>query len=265
MIIIGEKINASRRTVADALDSRDKEFIAHMARCQAEAGADYLDLNAGNPDREVEAENIAWLTEVVQDAVDLPVSIDTTCAEAAEAGLARARKRPILNSISLESQRLREFTPVIQEFDCDVVALTMSDDGPPDEVHERLNAAGELIELLLGTDRDLDQIHVDPCFFPVASKPGSGPGLMESIAAIREEWPEVHIIGGVSNISYGLPGRNHLNLAAIAQGISHGLDAAIIDPTAPAMTCVIHASEVLAGRDEFCMNYVATQREDAMR
>jgi 5-methyltetrahydrofolate--homocysteine methyltransferase len=260
MIIVGEKINATRKSIAQALDQRDEAAIAAVARQQADAGADCLDVNGGNPDREIEADNIAWLVDVVQKAVELPVMIDTACPEAAAAGLSRVKKRAILNSVSLESERLKALMPIISEFDCDVVALTMSDEGPPESVSDRLKAAGELIELLLGADRDLDQIYVDPCFFPVASQPGSGRILMESIAALREEWSEVHIIGGASNISYGLPARQNVNLAAVSQAIYHGLDAAIIDPTAQGMMGIIHASEVLSGQDEFCLDYVNAQR-----
>ena len=105
MLIIGEKINATRKQIAAALKDRDAEMIAQTAKEQAEAGADYIDVNGGDPNAERETENVAWLVELVQANTDVPVAVDTASVTAARKGLSMAKGRPILNSISLEGER----------------------------------------------------------------------------------------------------------------------------------------------------------------
>jgi 5-methyltetrahydrofolate--homocysteine methyltransferase len=261
MIIIGEKINATRKAIAAAVEARDADHIAKVAAEQVRAGAHCLDLNGGDPREGREAENIAWLVETVQAATDAPVAIDSADPEAVKAGLSMARKKPILNSVTLESGRLERMLPLLDEHECMVVALLMSDAGPPKGVDDRLERAGELIEKIAAAGRTHEEIIVDPCFFPVSSDAASGRGVIDAIAAIRRRWPDVHVGGGVSNISFGLPRRGLINAAALAAAIYAGMDVAILDPCATGMMATVYAAEAVAGRDEFCMNYVTADRE----
>ena len=261
MIIIGEKINATRKPIAAALEARDADHIVKIVLEQAAAGADYIDLNGGDPRAGRETENMAWLIELVQANTDLPVAVDSADPEAVRVGLSAAGKKPILNSISLEESRLGSLLPILGEFDCMVVALLMSDQGTPTGVDDRVGTAGKLIEKITAAGRKLDEIIVDPCFLPVSADPASGRHVIEAIAAIHQKWPDVHIGGGCSNISYGLPKRKYVNCALLSQAIFQGMDTAIIDPCIPGIMTTIYAAEVVAGRDDFCMNYVMAERE----
>lgn len=261
MIVIGEKINATRKSIAEALENRDEQTIIKTAKAQADAGADYLDVNGGDPHAGKEAENIEWLVGLVQSNTDLPVAVDTADADAAGRGLDLAEKKPILNSISLESERIEPLLPVAKEHECMVIALLMSDEGPPKGADDRLANAERLIGKLTDVGKNVDEILVDPCLFPAASDPDSVRKCLDGVAAIRDKWPDVHISLGVSNVSHGLPKRHYVNLALLAQAIFMGADAGIVDPTAEGTMAIIHAAEALAGRDEFCMNYVTAARE----
>ena len=260
MIIIGEKINASRKAIAGALEARNVEVIVRTAQEQATAGADYIDVNGGDPRPGAEAKNIVWLMELVQGCTDRPVSIDTADPQAAEAGLSMASRKPILNSISLEKHRLESLLPVAARRPCMVVALLMSDGGTPCGVDDRLASAEKLVGHLTGAGKKLDEIIVDPCFLPVSADAASGRTVIDAIAAIRRRWPEIHIGGGCSNISYGLPKRRYVNFALLCQAIFHGMDTGLIDPCLPDILPIIAAAEAVAGRDEFCMNYVTRMR-----
>jgi len=260
MIIIGEKINATRKAIAAALEARDAEHIVRTAREQAEAGADYVDVNGGDARSGREVENMAWLMDVVQATTDLPVAVDSADPAAARLGLKTAKRKPILNSISLESDRLAEGLAVAGEFDCMVVGLLMSDAGTPCGVDDRMANTRTLVEGLTGAGKKVDEIIIDPCFLPVSADAASGRAIVDAIAAIRREWPEIHIAGGLSNISYGLPQRRWVNLAALAACIFAGMDTAIVNPCAEGTMSMIHAAEAVAGRDEFCMNYVTKMR-----
>lgn len=261
MIIIGEKINATRKSVAAALEARDADFITRTILEQAEAGADYIDVNGGDPRQGREGENMAWLIELVHAGTDLPIAVDSADAEAIKVGLSMARSKPILNSITLESQRLDVMLNILAENECMVIALLMSDAGPPSGVDDRLKSAASLIEKITSIGKEVSEIIVDPCFFPVASDANSGRCVIDAIGAIRREWPQVHIGGGCSNISYGLPRRKLVNFAALAQAIYHGMDVGIIDPCTPGIMAAILAAEAVAGMDDFCMKYVTAERE----
>jgi 5-methyltetrahydrofolate--homocysteine methyltransferase len=260
MIIIGEKINATRKAIAAALESRNVEAIVQTAREQAQAGADYIDVNGGDPRPGQEAKNMAWLLELVQGCTVLPVSIDSADPEAVDVGLAMAARKPILNSISLEKHRLESLLPIASRRPCLVVALLMSDGGTPCGVEDRLASAEKLVGHLTGAGKKIEEIIVDPCFLPVSADASSGRAVIDAIAAIRRRWPDIHIGGGCSNISYGLPKRRYVNFALLCQAIYHGMDTGLIDPCVPDILGILRAAEAVAGRDEFCMNYVTKMR-----
>ena len=260
MIIIGEKINATRKTIAAALAARDESAIIKTAREQVAAGAHYLDINGGDPREGMEVKNMAWLIDVVQANTDAPIAVDSANPRAVEVGLSKAKKKPILNSISLEHDRLNNLLPIVGQYDCMVVALLMSDAGTPSSIDDRVRSAAELIRLLSGAGKKLDEIIIDPCFLAVSTDPNNGRVVIDAIDAIHKRWPEVHIGGGCSNISFGLPKRRLVNFALLSQAIYHGMDTGIIDPCIPGIMETILAAEAVAGRDDFCMNYVMAMR-----
>ncbi|MCY2929324.1 MAG: dihydropteroate synthase [Planctomycetota bacterium] len=145
MIIIGEKINATRKAIAAALAERNEKAIIQTAVEQAAAGADFIDINGGDPREGMEEKNMAWLVELVQANTDKALAIDSADVGAMRKGLSLVRKKPILNSISLESDRLGPMLPIVAEHDCMVVALLMSDEGTPCRVDDRLHRAEALI------------------------------------------------------------------------------------------------------------------------
>ncbi|MFA6133135.1 MAG: dihydropteroate synthase [Phycisphaerae bacterium] len=261
MIIIGEKINATRKTIAAALEARNAKQIIKTAKEQVAAGAHYLDVNGGDPRPGREVENMAWLMEIIQANTDSAVAIDSADPDAVRKGMSLAKKKPILNSISLESSRLGPLLPLLKEFDCMVIGLLMSDDGAPCGVEDRLKNSAALIEKFTAAGKKIDEIIIDPCFLTVSTDPLNGRRVIDAIAAIRKEWPEVHVGGGCSNVSYGLPKRKYINFALLAQAIYHGMDAGIIDPCGPDIMATIYAAEAVAGKDDFCMNYVMAERE----
>jgi cobalamin-dependent methionine synthase I len=260
MIIIGEKINATRKKIGEALEARDAEFIIKTAVEQAEAGADFIDINGGSPEKGQEAKNMEWLMGLVQDNTDKPIAVDSADPEAVKIGLSLAKQKPILNSISLESDRLEPILPLAADHDCMVVALLMSDDGTPCGIDDRLARCDQLVEKITGVGKKVDEIIVDPCFLPVSTDHNCGRTVLEAIAGIRAKYPEIHIGGGCSNISFGLPKRKLVNFALLSQAIYLGMDAGIIDPCIEGIMSAIRAAEAVAGCDEFCMNYVMAER-----
>jgi len=262
MIVIGEKINATRKQVSAAIDAKDGGAIAELARSQADAGATYLDVNGGHPTGEIEV--LKWLLEIVQSTVDLPVALDSANPDAILEGLKLVRKKPIINSISLEKDRLEKYLPVISDHECAVIALLMSDDGVPSGLEDRQRRTEELVGKLTDAGKKLDEIFVDPCFLAVYTEPNAGLDVLEAIRWMRKRWPEIHITGGVSNSSYGLPKRRWVNQAYLLLAMGAGLDSVIIDPLVEGTMPLVRASEVILGIDQMGMNYIEAGREDKL-
>ena len=265
MIIIGEKINATRKTIAAALENRDEKHIIATAVEQVQAGAQYLDVNGGDPRQGQEPKNVAWLIDLVQSATQAAVAVDSADPQAVRTGLSMAKKKPILNSISLEKERLESMLPIAAEFECMVIALLMSDEGTPGAVQDRVDRAAALIGKLTAVGKDLQDIIIDPCFLPVSTDPLSGRHVIDAIAAIHDKWPSVHIGGGCSNVSFGLPKRKLINFALLSQAIYCGMDVGLIDPCVPGIRETILAAEAVAGKDflDFCMSYVTAMRQSS--
>ena len=259
MIIIGELINASRKAVKAAIEGKDGEAIAKLATEQAEAGADYIDVNAGifvgrEPDY------LKWLVQTVQQAVDKPCAIDSPDPAAIEAALSVHRGTPMINSISLEKERYEKLLPIIAGTDMKVIALCMSDKGMPQTVADRMAIAEELVGGLTAGKVRVDNIFVDPLVQPVSVNNTFGVEFINAIEKIVARFPGIHTACGLSNISYGLPARKFMNRTFMTMAIAKGLDGAIINPLDNTMMATIVAAEALAGRDNFCMNYLKAFR-----
>ena len=259
MIIIGELINASRKAIKAAIEAQDAAAIGKVARDQAAAGADYIDVNAGIFVGK-EPEYLRWLVEVVQQATDKPCAIDSPDPAAIEAALAVHKGTPLINSISLEKERFDKLMPVVAGTDMKVIALCMSDAGMPQTVDDRMRIADTLVGGLLKNNVKTENIFVDPLVQPLSVDKTFGVEFINTIERIVAAYPGIHTACGLSNISYGLPARQFMNRTFMTMAIAKGLDGAIINPLDGRMMATIIAAEALAGRDNFCMNYLKAFR-----
>ena len=259
MILVGELINASRKSISKAIEAQDGETIKKVAKDQFEAGADYIDVNAGVFVGK-EPEYLKWLVEQVQEVVDAPCAIDSPDPQAIEAALAVHKGSPMINSISLEKERYEKLLPILAGTDYKIIALCMSDDGMPKSTEQRMKIAERLINGLVRSDVAVENIYVDPLVQPISTDVRFGVEFLDAIEQIKQTFEGVHTMCGLSNISYGLPERKFMNQVFMAMAIAKGLDGAIINPLDKAMMATIVTAETLAGRDEFCMRYLEAYR-----
>ena len=255
MIIVGEKINTSRKSIEEAVEKRDTAFIARIAREQVEAGANYIDVNAGTFVGE-EANCLCWLVETVQNEVNLPLSLDSPDPQALFQAMKCHRGEPMINSISLEEDRFQALLPVITSQSCSVVALCMAKTSMPVTVEERVQVGSELIEKLTNQGIPLEKIYVDPLVQPVSVDTNMGTATLGAIDKIMASFPGVNTICGLSNISFGLPERRLINRNFLALCISYGLSAAIMDPTDLQLMSTLLTIEMILGKDEYCSNFI---------
>jgi 5-methyltetrahydrofolate--homocysteine methyltransferase len=260
MLIIAERINASRKQIAQAISSGDRAFIQGEAKAQTQAGADYIDVNAGTFVGE-EADKLKWIVEAVQEVTDLPLSIDSPDPEVITAVMPLLKKTPLINSITLEPSRIEGVLPLIVAHKTKVIALCQSEQGSAETAELKVALAGQLVEKLTKADVPLNDIYIDPLVFPLSTNPQSANATLDAIGEIMKTFPGAHTICGLTNVSYGLPARKLVNRAFLAAAITKGLDSAIIDPTDRLLYAMMKAVTLVVGKDNFCMDYIRAFRE----
>lgn len=261
MIIIGEKVNSSIKAVKPLIESYDAAAVQELARKQYEAGATYIDVNAGTFLKD-EPERLEWLVTTIQEAIDAPFSIDSPKPEAVERALkANKNRKPIINSITDEKERYEAIMPLVVQYKTGIIALCMDDEGMPETVEDRVVIADRLIGKLTKEGVALDDIFIDPMVRPVGTGSHYGVVAIETIRKVKKEFPEVHIACGLSNISFGVPARKLMNQSFLVAAMAAGMDGAIIDPLDKKLMSLMYATEALLGRDEFCMEYLMKFRE----
>jgi 5-methyltetrahydrofolate--homocysteine methyltransferase len=259
MIIIGELINASRKKVAEAIQTQDVEAIQSLAVSQAERGADFIDVNAG-VFGDKEKASLKWLVQVVQDCVDKPCCIDSPNPHAIEDALAGHKGVPMINSISLEQRRYEDMLSLLKGGECKIIALCTSDSGAPKLAEERVETARELVEKLVHNKFSPQNIYVDPMVQAISTSSDHGASFLASVRKIKASLG-VNTVCGLSNISFGLPERKHINRTFMAMAIAMGLDAAIVDPLDKKMMATIITAGTLAGNDNYCRQFLQAYRE----
>jgi cobalamin-dependent methionine synthase I len=259
MIIVGERINGTSRRIREAVISRDAELIAGLARRQAEAGADYLDVNAGT-DPEREPEDMVWLVQTVQAAVDKPCCVDSPNLESLRAGLGVHRGQALVNSASAEAARMAPTMALAAEHKARLVGLTLDDAGLPETAAQRVEIAKRIGDGASAAGLALSDLFIDPLARAVAVENDQGAAFLDAVEGIVAALPDGHVICGLSNISFQMPLRPLLNRAFLAMAMARGMDAAILDPLDKALMATVCAGEVLLGRDEMCLGYIQAFR-----
>ncbi|MCK4839968.1 MAG: methyltetrahydrofolate cobalamin methyltransferase, partial [Desulfobulbaceae bacterium] len=255
MIVVGELINASRKSIAAAIEKGDEAAIRKVARDQAESGAHYIDVNAGIF-LDKEPDYLKWLVTNVQEVVDIPCCIDSPNPKAIEAALHVHKGAARMNSISLEKNRYESLLPLVAGTDLKVVALCTSDEGIPKTTEDRMAIADKLVNGLLQKNVPMDNIYVDPLVQPISTNDKFGIEFLNTVEKIMTTFKGIHTICGLSNISYGLPDRKILNQVFLIMAITKGLDSAVIDPLDRILMANILTAEALKGEDRFCRNYI---------
>jgi len=230
MILIGENIHIISKAVSEAVRNRDVAPIQALARAQAQAGADYLDLNLG-PARREPQEVASWLVETVQEVADLPISLDTMNPLAMEAGLKLCRKRALLNSASGKSESRENMMPLAIKYNAQAVISVITDQGCPPDVDSRVESIMETVAYANGMGIDNEDIWVDPIILPVSADQKQVRDALEFIRILPDLLPGVKSVVGLSNVSNGTPAhlRAVLNRTYMVMLERNGLYAAIAD------------------------------------
>lgn len=255
MIIIGEKLNGSIPSVAKAIAEKDADLIRERARMQAEAGATFLDVCA-SVEEAVEVETLKWMIDLVQEVTDTPICVDSPSARSCVAAIPFCKRPGLINSVSLEGDKIDTIFPVIADTDWECVALLCDNDGIPDSVERRMKIFFGIMEKAKQYGIAPSRLHIDPLVVTLGTDQTALTVFADCCRRIKYEYPEIHITSGLSNISFGLPVRKNINQAFMALAMNAGMDSAIVDPTNKNMIGMIYATNALLERDEYCLQYI---------
>ena len=268
MVAIWKGIHGSSKEQQQAIS-----YIKYQVDRQINAGSNFLDLNVDEVSYNLDEQIVSmkWLVNVVEKLSTIPPSIDSSNSQIIEAGLQEYSGKqgsPMINSVALE--RL-ETINLVKQFDTHVIITAASKDGMPDNDIERVENVTELMKKVDELSISYERVHVDPLVFPISVSPSYGPHFLDAVKTIRQKFgDEIHISGGLSNVSFGLPKRKLVNDVFIHLCLQNGIDSGIIDPVQTNIRNVFKidtstkgfkvTSEMLLGKDDFCMNYLDAYR-----
>ena len=204
MILIGENLNIMSQTIGPALRGRDPKPVQEMARAETEANIDYVDINIG-PARKAGDELMDWVVKVVQEVTDKPLSLDTTNPVAMEAGLKVHKGQALINSISLQPDRLEQELPFVMKYDADMIGLLWGVEGMPRDANERAMLAVDIIYKANEAGIPNEKIWIDPILTPVSVEINQVKSCFEFMAMLGDIAPGCKSTVGLSNISNGTP------------------------------------------------------------
>lgn len=253
--------------IAQAMRIKDMDYINWIVEAQARAGATIIDVCIDEIaiDPSERHDWMKWIIPVVQGMTDLPLAIDSSDPKTIEAGLSvydREHSRPAINSVNLEEGR-GDLIPMAAEFGALLFANASGRESMPNNAEERVENLHKIMLMMDECNIPIGDRYLDPLAFPVGAGGDFAKHYLDAVTTIRKEFPEVHIFGGHSNTSFGLPKRKHINEAFCILSIIAGCDTLMIDPVlnSPAVFNGFHlANEALMGRDEMCMNYIMANR-----
>jgi 5-methyltetrahydrofolate--homocysteine methyltransferase len=253
VIIIGECINPTRRKkLVATLQARNFEYVLELAKNQIDAMADVLDVNVGFPG----VEDAILLPETVkqlQSQFDIPLCLDSPNPKAIEAALKVLSGKCLVNSVNGEEKSMNAILPIIKEYGVAVIGLTMDEEGITHDPYKRLAIAEKILDRAVKLGIREEDVIIDPLAMAVSADPRACIITLETIRLVHEKLG-LNITQGASNISFGLPDREMLNIAHMVLSILNGLTCPIANPEK--ITAAVRAADLVLGRDDFAMRFI---------
>ncbi len=254
--VIGERINPTgKKRFQQALMAGDLDYIVDVAIQQEDAGADILDVNVGYPGVD-EVQMLPLVVQKLQEAIELPLMLDSTNPEAIEAGLRVYNGKAAVNSVNGDTKILNRLLPVVKKYGAAVVGLTLDETGLPKTAHDRIVIAKRILNAAEAHGIPRTDLWIDCLTLTVSAQQDQARETLEAIRRVRAELG-LQTVLGVSNISFGLPNRLLMTQTFLLQAIAAGLTLPILNPCQKEMMDAVAAYRVLSGEDENCADYVA--------
>ena len=254
--VIGERINPTgKKRFQQALLENDLDYILDVGVQQEDAGADILDVNVGYPGVN-EVEMLPRVVKKLQSAISLPLQLDSSNADALEAGLRVYNGKAAVNSVNGEPEVLERVLPIVKKYGAAVVGLTLDKNGIPKTAEERVAIARRILDAALSYGIPKEDVWIDCLTLTVSAQQEQAAETLRAVRMVREELG-LQVVLGVSNISFGLPNRSLITQNFLIQAMQAGLTLPIINPNQKEMMDAVAAFRVLSGEDQECRNYIA--------
>ena len=254
--VIGERINPTgKMRFKEALKNHDLDYVLAQGLEQAAAGADILDVNVGLPEVD-EKETMVTVVRALQGVVELPLQLDSSSPAVLEAALRVCHGKAIVNSVNGDRETLEAVLPLVKKYGAAVVGLTLDHRGIPATAGERLAIARTILEAALSYGIPREDVCIDCLTLTVSAQQDAALETLRAVRMVRQELGCPTVLG-VSNISFGLPGREMVNPAFLTLALGAGLTLPILNPNAAAMMGAVRAGDILAGADRDARAFVA--------
>ena len=266
MIIVGENINGTIPEVKKIMSTQDRESLLKLATSQVAAGATFIDVNVGTGvgSQQDELATMQWAIDVIQKEMDIPICIDSADPLIIEKGLEhRNGSRSLINSVKADDKNLKKIVLLAKQYNTQLVGLAMNETGVPETENERLNACRKIAEVCHENGFPLEKLYFDPLVIPISADARQGMVTLKTISAINREFPGAKTIMGLSNVSYGLPGRSRLNSAFLHMAIYAGLHAVILNPLDEEVMAAVKTVHAITGMDRHFRRYMRSFRKSA--
>lgn len=253
-LVVGERINPTgKKKLQEELRAGKMDMVTEFAVAQEEKGAAILDVNMGMSGIDEEALMLKALEEVSQ-VTNLPLSIDSSYINVCEAALRRYPGRALLNSISMEKEKVEKLLPVARKYGAMFVLLPLSDKGIPETLEEKIAIIDEMVERALALGFTKEDIVVDGLVVTVGAKKTGALEALETIRYCKEKG--LATTCGLSNISFGLPERSMINAGFLTMAIQAGLTMAIANPSQDLLMAAAFASDLLLNKEDSDIRYI---------
>jgi len=266
MIIVGENINGTIPEVKNIIMVRDREGLLQLAKRQVAAGSTFIDVNVGTGigSRQDELAAMQWSIDAIQKEMEIPICIDSADPLIIEKGLEiRKGGRSLINSVKADDVNLWKIVRLAIQYDARLVGLAMNETGIPETESERLEACRKIAGVCEEIGFPMEKVYFDPLVMPVSADSVQGLVTLKTISAIKREFPDANTIMGLSNISYGLPGRSRVNAAFLHMAVYAGLAAAILNPLDQEVMSAVKTACALTGQDRHFRRYLRSFRTPA--
>ncbi len=267
MIIIAEKLNGSIPSCAKAIAARDENYIKDFAKKQADVIEDVEDggfIDVCSSVKEGEFEAMQWMLDLVKEATDCPISVDSPDVDVCIKGMQYLEekygdKKGLFNSVSGEGNKFDVAFPILAKNNWDVMILLCDDTGIPKTAEKRIEVFDKAMAKAKEYGIAESRIHIDPLIEMLCTSEDGIAMVVEVMSYIKKN-SKVHISGAVSNISFNLPVRKIVNIAFTVLAMNAGMDSGVLDPLNQDLMGAIFATESLLGMDEMSMEYITAYR-----
>ena len=263
MLVIGENISVTATAVGKAVKERDAKPIVDLAKAQAEAGANYIDVNIGPATKNGE-DLMQWIVKSIQAEVDLPLALDTKNTSAIEAGLQVHKGKAMINSVTGDQDKLDVLMPMAKKYDANIVGIALTDKGVPPDVDSRLEIAMTIVSSAMEHGMPMEDLYLDPIVLPVAVLQEQVSNCIQALKVFKQlqelmgldSQPMTTV--GLSNVSQSSPAelKSLLNRTMLLVLLSNGLDSAIVDPLDKDLMAAVKSFDIVNNKILYAHSYL---------